>query len=109
MRKPASREMISACVENCVKLKSVSCTSNLLAPTCDFRKCTRVHLTLILSLLGLPQNQNLEPILICIVVHCFHVAILSEFTCVVNVRNQTSQPFVTSSGPFGHCSCKFVY
>ena len=27
---------------NCAKLNSVSCTSNLLAPTCDFRKCTRV-------------------------------------------------------------------
>ena len=43
---------------NCVKLKSVSCTSNLLARTCVFRICTRVLLMLILSLQDLQQNQK---------------------------------------------------
>ena len=38
-----------------------------------------------------------------------HMTILSVLTCVMNVRNQTSHSFVTSSGPFGDCSCKTVY
>ena len=59
MRKPASREISSASVEL------------WLAPVFDLRKYIRVHLMLILSLQGLPQNQNLERILTCIVVLCF--------------------------------------
>ena len=34
---------------------------------------------------------------------------LSVIMCVMNVRNQTSQAFVTSSCPFCNCSSKFVY
>ena len=56
---------------NYVKLKYVSCTSNLLARTCDLRKCTEFLLMLILSLQGLLQHQNLEMFTICIVVLCF--------------------------------------
>ena len=56
---------------NCVNLKFVSCTSNLLTRTRDFRKCTRVHLMLMLSLLDLQQHQNPETILICIVCAVF--------------------------------------
>ena len=55
---------------------------------------------LILSLQGLPQNQNLETIPIGIVVLCSHIAIFSEFTCVMNVRVQTCDTFVTSFGTF---------
>ena len=56
---------------NCVKLKSVSCTSNLLARWCDFRKYTKFHLMLTPSLQSLLQNQSLETILVCISVLCF--------------------------------------
>ena len=63
------RNDLSSC--RTVKLKSVSCTSNLLAQTCDFRKCKEFLLMLILSLQGLQQNQSLETILVCIVVLCF--------------------------------------
>ena len=58
---------------------------------------------------NLQVNQSLETILICIVVLCFPRDNIVKFTCVVNVTNQTSQAFVTSSGPFGDCSCEFVH
>ena len=56
---------------NCAKLNSVSCTSNLLAPTCDFRKCTRVPPDV-----GFESSKSLaktefETIQVCIVVLCF--------------------------------------
>ena len=54
-----------------MKLKSVSCTSNLLVRTCDFRKCKEFHLMLTSSLQGLLRNESLETILICNVVLCF--------------------------------------
>ena len=54
-----------------VKQKSVSCTTNLLARTFGFRKCTEFLLMLTLSLQNLLQNQSPETILICIVVQCF--------------------------------------
>ena len=62
---------LSPLLLSCVRLTSVSCTSNLLAQMFDFRKCTKVLLRLMLSFQGFPQNQNLETILICIVVRCF--------------------------------------
>ena len=40
---------------------------------------------------------------------CFPLTRLSVITCVINVGNQTSKASVTSSCPFGDCSCKFVY
>ena len=58
------QEKLLQLAQSCVKLKSVSCTSNLLAQT----RCTKFPLMLILSLPGLQQNQNLEAILVCIVV-----------------------------------------
>ena len=54
---------------NCVKLKSVSCTSNFLVRTCDFRKCKEFLLILTSSLQGLVRR--LETILMCNVVLCF--------------------------------------
>ena len=75
MPQSASREKWFKLLENCVTLKSVSCTSNLLARTCDFRKCIRFLLMLTSSPQGLLQNQSLS-------------TILPEFTCVMNVRDQ---------------------
>ena len=56
---------------SCEKLMPVSCTSKLLARTCEFPKCIRFHLMLIWNPRGLVQNQNLETILINIVVLYF--------------------------------------
>ena len=53
-----------------MKLKSVSCTSNLLARTCDSKKCIRFRPMLISNPHSHRQNQNLETILIDIVVLC---------------------------------------
>ena len=83
-----------------MELKSVSCTSNFLARTCDFPKCKEFLLMLILNLQCLLQNQSLETTQVCIVVLCFRITILPEFTCVMNVRYQTRQAFVTRFGPF---------
>ena len=38
-----------------------------------------------------------------------HMTILFVFTCMMNVRDQTRQSFVTSFGPFRDRSCKFVH
>ena len=38
-----------------------------------------------------------------------HMTTLSVVICVMNVRNQTIQAFVTCSGPCCDCSCKCVY
>ena len=38
-----------------------------------------------------------------------HITILPVFTCVMNVRYQSIQAFVTGFGPFGDRSCKFVH
>ena len=54
-----------------MKLRFVSCISNLLAHMFGFRKCTKFLLMLTSSLRGLLQNQSLETILVCIVVLCF--------------------------------------
>ena len=45
---------------NCVRLKYVSCTSEILTQTCDFRKYTRSLLIFIGNLQDLMQNQTLE-------------------------------------------------
>ena len=71
MRKPSSREIISASVELCEKLMFVSCTPNLLARTCDFRKCKTFHPMLISNLSSHRQNRNLEIIPIYSDVQCF--------------------------------------
>ena len=56
---------------------------------------------LILSLRDPLQNQSLETIQVCIVV--------SVFTCVMNVRDQTRQAFATGSGPFCDSTSKFIH
>ena len=71
--------------------RSVSCTSNFLVHMFGFRKYTEVFPRVILSLQGLPQSQSLETILICIVVLCYQHDNIAEFTCVMNVRDQTRQ------------------
>ena len=103
MRKSASREIISASVELCD------------TPVCFLHIQligTNVWLPkmLILSLLHLRQNQNPEEILICIVVLCVsHMTTLFEFTCVMNVRYQTSQAIVARCRPFRDGTSKLVY
>ena len=91
MRKPASREIISASVELCE-------TEPLLLahPTYWHKRVTSENaqellLMLILRLPDLQQNQS--PSLHCCAV--FPTTILSVFTCVMNVRDQTRQAFVT--------------
>ena len=82
------RERLFQLLLNCVKLKSVSCTPNLLARTCDSRKCTELLLMLIWSLQGLLQNQSLETIQVCIVVLCFpHNNITGVHMCGVCKRS----------------------
>ena len=65
------REKLPQLPWNSVYLRFVSCTSNLLARTYDFRKCTEFLLMLILRLQSLLQNQSLETVPICIVWQCF--------------------------------------
>ena len=64
-------EKLSPLLWSCAKPKSVSCTSNLLARTCDFRKSTELLLMLISSLRDLLQNQSPGTILIGFAVLCF--------------------------------------
>ena len=52
------REKWFQLLQNCMKRKFVSYTSNLLAQTCDFGKCTKSYLRLILSLQSLLQKQS---------------------------------------------------
>ena len=54
------RERLLQLPWNSVKLRFVSCTSNLLAQMFGFLKCTELFLMLISSLQGLLQNQRLE-------------------------------------------------
>ena len=65
------RERLLPLRQSSVKLKSVSCKPNLLARTCDFRKCTKFALMSTSSLQGFLQTQSLETILVSIVVRCF--------------------------------------
>ena len=79
---PKDRERVPQLLQNCVKLKSVSCTSILLARTCDFRKCTEFLLMLTSNLQCLLQNQSLETIVICNVALCFpHGNIVGDQLC----------------------------
>ena len=94
---------------NCVKLKFVSYTSNLLEQTYDFQKSTTFFQKWILSPQDLLQNRSLETVPACIVLQYYHIAILFVFTCVMNVRYQSIQSFVTSFGPFRNRSCKFIH
>ena len=67
----------------------VSCTSNLLARTCGFRKCRRFRPTLVLNPPGPLRNQNLGIIQSALLCSVSHITILFEFTYVINVRDQT--------------------
>ena len=63
---------------------------------------------LIWSLRDLLQNQSLEIFLICIVVLYFPHNNTALFTCMMNVRHQTRQAFVTSFSLFCDRTGKFV-
>ena len=62
----------------------------------DFQICTKVLPRSILILQDLRQNQSPETVPTCIVMQCFPHDKLFEFFCVMNVRDQTRQTFVTS-------------
>ena len=83
MRRPASRELTSASVE-----------------LCETEICF-LHIQLIVGVL----KQSKSALLCCV----SHMAILSVFTCVMNVRDQTRQTFVTSFSPFRYRTSKFVH
>ena len=59
LRKLASKEMISASVDQCETNFTCPSTSHFLTHTCDFRRCTKVHMMLIVSLQDLLQNPGL--------------------------------------------------
>ena len=106
---PASEEMISDAVElwetavcffthptywnKCMTSKNAQCSSRS-----GFRifKISR-------KIGVLKQSQ---PALFCSITH---ITILFVFTCVMNVRYQSIQAFVTGFGPFCNRSCKFVH
>ena len=69
----------------CVRPRSVSCTSNFLAQTCDSQKLTELLQMLILSLRDLLQNQNLEITKFNLLCCVSHMTILPVFTCMMNV------------------------
>ena len=81
-----------------MKLKSVSCTSNLLAQRCEFRKCTMFLQKWVLSPQDLPRSQSLERVPIYIVLQCFpHDNIIGIQLCEECKRSKAkrlSQTFV---------------
>ena len=68
IRKPASRDYFS--FRWLWELMSVSCTTNSLARTCDFRKCIRFRLDVVFESSRSPAKLNVGIIPICIVVQC---------------------------------------
>ena len=106
---PASKEMISDSVE-----------------LCETDLCF-LHIQLIGTNVWLPKMHNVPPevdfespkisrkigvlkqsqsALFCSITH---IAVLFVFTCVMNVRDQTRQSFVTCFGPFSDRSCKLIH
>ena len=63
----------------------------------------------ILNLQDLPQSQSLKQSQSALLGSITHMTILSVFTCMMNIWNQSIQAFVTSFGPFCDWSCKFIY
>ena len=58
------------------------------------------------DLLQIGVLKQSQPALFCSITH---MAILVVLTCVMNVRYQSIQAFVTSFGPFCNRSCKFIH
>ena len=99
MRKPASKEMISASVELC-ETEVCFLHIQLIGTNVWLPKYTRHLLRLISNLQDPLQNQSLETILVCIVVPCFPHNNIVWITCVMNVRDQARQAFVAKICPF---------
>ena len=96
---------------NCAKLKFVSCTSNLLERTydmtsknaqCSSRSGFRIF-KISREVRVLKQSQS------ALFSSITHMTILSVFTCMMNIWNQSIQAFVTGFGPFCNRSCKFIH
>ena len=109
MRKHASREIISASVELCenevcfLHIQLIGTNVRLpnlhrIPPDVDFES-SKVSCKI----------RSLETNLVCIVVLRFHTTILPVFNCVMNVRGETRQTFVTSFCPLCDRTNKFVY
>ena len=94
---------------NCVKLKIVSHTSNLLEQMYDFQKCTMFLQKWILNPQDLPQNQSLETIPICIVWQYYpHGDIVCIHLCDECMKLIDSSVCHRLWSPFCDWSCKFV-
>ena len=109
MRKPASRKIISDSVDLCETdvcfLHIQLLGTNVWLPdkfTQDSHR-NRFWVFKISEVRTLKQSQPAP--LWCI----SHMTTMLEVTRVVYMTNQTREAFVTSSGPFCDCSCKFVY
>ena len=82
---------------NCAKLKFVSYTST------DWNRCRFWILKISCKIVVLKQSQS------ALFGSVSHMTILFVFTCMMNVRDQTTWSFVTSLGPFCDRSCKFIH
>ena len=108
MRKPASREIIPNCVELC---ETKDCFLHIqlfgtnVSPE-NAQNSSRCWFWVFEISCKIRVVKQSQPALLCCV---SHIRILLVFTRVVYVKNQTSQAFVTSFGPFCNCSCKFLY
>ena len=88
IRNQASREMISDSVglyETELCFLHIQLTGTMY----DFRKYTRLSLKLISSLQGRQQTLSLAKTQSLMLSRVAHMTILSEFVCVMNVRNQS--------------------
>ena len=91
---------------NCAKLKFVSYTSNWCMTSKNAQCSTRSRfwiLKISSKIWVLKQSQS------ALFGSISHMTILSVFTCVMNVWNQSIQAFVTCFGPLSDWSCKFVH
>ena len=106
MRKPASREMISASVELCEDISLF--LTHLFIGTNVWPKIAGFHRSrfCVFKFTGkfrvLKQSQSA---LLCSI---SHMTMLFKFTRMVNPRSQNEPSVCNKLGPIGDCSCKFV-
>ena len=106
---PASKGMISGSVELCETevcfLHIQLSGTNVRLPKMQCSSRSGFWILKISCKIGVLKTVP-QPALFCSITH---IAILFVFTCVMNVRYQSIQAFVTSFGPFCNRSCKFVH
>ena len=85
---------------NCVRLKSVSYTSNLLEQTCDFENAPESAWCWLLNPQDILQNRSLETVPICFVLQCFpHDNIVCKYM-YDECKRSNEIIVVTRFGPF---------